>query len=127
MEKLNIVKNILLFLQTYVSTRFGAGVVGFLLSCTIIYYGIVKNQFDTIESYKSENEDLKKALNEVNEKIVIIREEARKEAQKEAREYIDYTYSLIRNMRLEVSGKRLKTEQEIIQLEREIERRKEAF
>ncbi len=92
-----------------------------------MYYGIVKNQIDTIESYKAENNDLKKALQDCQFQIVSIRETTRKEAQKEAQEYINYAYSLIQNMRNELPNKKEKTVQEIKQLESELQKRKEVL
>lgn len=122
-EKFNIVKKSLLFLQSYSKTRFGSAVIGFLLCLLIVYYGVIKNQIDVIESYKSENKDLKNALKESNERLITIREETRKEAQLEAKQYINYTYSLIQNMRNELSDKKAEKVQKLRQLESELEKK----
>src|SRR5690606_22675263 len=108
---------------TYSKTRFGSAVIGFLLCLLIVYYGVIRYQQDIIESYKSENKDLKNALKESNERLITIREETRKEAQLEAKQYINYTYSLIQNMRNELSDKKAEKVQKLKQLESELEKK----
>lgn len=119
-KKFDLIKKILVFLQTYTETRFGSFVVGFLLACTVIYYGVLKNQIVTIESYRAENSNLKYTIDDYRKKLDIAKEEARIEAQREAREYLDYTYSLVKDMRNEVSEKKVKTSKEIQKLEKEL-------
>lgn len=119
-KKFDLIKKILLFLQTYTETRFGSFVVGFLLACTVMYYGVLKNQIVTIESYRAENSNLKFTIDDYRKKLDIVKEEARIEAQREAREYLDYTYSLVKDMRNEVSEKKVKTSKEIQKLEKEL-------
>lgn len=85
-----------------------------------MYYGVLKNQIVTIESYRAENSNLKFAIDDYRKKLDIVKEEARIEAQREAREYLDYTYSLVKDMRNEVSEKKVKTSKEIQKLEKEL-------
>lgn len=85
-----------------------------------MYYGVFKNQIVTIDSYRAENSDLKKINDDCRKNLDIVKEEARKEAQREAREYLDYTYSLVKDMRNEVSEKKVKTSKEIQKLEKEL-------
>lgn len=85
-----------------------------------MYYGVLKNQIVTIESYRAENFGLKSSIDDYRKKLDIVKEEARIEAQREAREYLDYTYSLVKDMRNEVSEKKVKTSKEIQKLEKEL-------
>lgn len=85
-----------------------------------MYYGVFKNQIVTIESYRAENSNLKFTIDDYRKKLDIVKEEARIEAQREAREYLDYTYSLVKDMRNEVSEKKVKTSKEIQKLEKEL-------
>lgn len=85
-----------------------------------MYYGVLKNQIVTIESYRAENSNLKYSIDDYRKKLDIAKEEARIEAQREAREYLDYTYSLVKDMRNEVSEKKVKTSKEIQKLEKEL-------
>lgn len=85
-----------------------------------MYYGVLKNQIVTIESYRAENSNLKFTIDDYRKKLDIVKEEARIEAQREAREYLDYTYSLVKDMRNEVSEKKVKTSKEIQKLEKEL-------
>ena len=85
-----------------------------------MYYGVLKNQIVTIESYRAENSNLKFTIDDYRKKLDIVKEEARIEAQREAREYLDYTYSLVKDMRNEVSEKKVETSKEIQKLEKEL-------
>lgn len=85
-----------------------------------MYYGVLKNQIVTIESYRAENSGLKNSIDDYRKRLDIVKEEARIEAQREAREYLDYTYSLVKDMRNEVSEKKVKTSKEIQKLEKEL-------
>lgn len=123
-NKFNLLKEILLFLQSYTRTNFGSAVVGFLLCGTILYYGIIKNQTDDIASYKAENNDLKNTLKQTNDRIVLIKEEARQEAIEEQKVYFEYVYDMINKMRSEVNIKKVQTEKDIKELERELNVRK---
>lgn len=112
MEKTNalnfisILKDFLVFLQTYTKTKFGAGVVGFLLACVISYFIIIEKD-ETIRSLRAENEQLKIANSAI-----------RIEAQKEAREYIDFAFSLVQKIREEISDiKDLESKEDLLILE----------
>lgn len=130
-NKINIIEKAFLLLQKIVQTRFGSAVVGFVLAATLAYYFGMRSLIEDIESYKAERKDcvlVVKAKNDENDmlrkQLSEAKEIARKEAQKEAQQYIDYAFSLIHNMRNEIPIKRDKVEQEIKQLE---EKRKEVM
>jgi len=123
-NKINIIEKAFLLLQKIVQTRFGSALVGFFLAAALAYFIVIEGQRLTIESYREEVKDLRKSLKIANEQVYTIEKETRKEAQKEAQQYIDYAFSLIHNMRNEIPIKRDKVEQEIKQLE---EKRKEVM
>ena len=116
--KLNIIEKAFLLLQKIVQTRFGSALVGFFLAAALAYFIVIEGQRLTIESYREEVKDCRLALKLANEQVYTIEKETRKEAQKEAQQYIDYAFSLIHNVRNEIPIKRDEVEQEIKQLER---------
>lgn len=106
MKIIPVLKDFLIFLQTYTKTKFGAGVIGFLLACVISYFIIIEKD-ETIRSLRAENESLKITISSV-----------RIESQKEAREYIDFAFSLVQKIREEISDmKDLKSEEDLLILE----------
>lgn len=123
-NKLNIIEKAFLLLQKIVQTRFGSALVGFFLAAALAYFIVIEGQRLTIEGYREEVKDCRLALKIANEKVYIIEKETRKEAQKEAQQYIDYAFSLIQSVRNEIPIKRDEVEQEIKQLE---QKRKEVM
>lgn len=119
-ENFNLIRRILLFLQTYAKTRFGSGVIGFLLCLGIMYFGVVKNQITTIDSLNLDKADLQKDLKFCQNHITIIREEVRAEAREEQKVLFEYVYEMINKMRSEVDTKKVKVEKNIEQLEKQI-------
>ena len=117
-NKINIIEKAFLLLQKIVQTRFGSALVGFFLAAALAYFIVIEGQRLTIESYREEVKDCRLALKLANEQVYTIEKETRKEAQKEAQQYIDYAFSLIHNVRNEIPIKRDKVEQEIKQLEK---------
>lgn len=123
-NKINIIEKAFLLLQKIVQTRFGSALVGFVLASVLSYFIVIEGQRMTIESYREEIKDCHLSLKSANEKVYTIEKETRKEAQKEAQQYIDYAFSLIHNVRNEIPIKRDEVEQEIKQLE---QKRKEVM
>ena len=124
-EKLNIFKKTLLFLQSYSKSRFGSGVIGFMICAVVVWYGMIDNLRQTVLSLQNENKELKHSIEELQNKIVIIREEIRREVTQEQRESMQFTYEYIQKLQQDISKSNIKKSKEVEQLEREIERRKE--
>lgn len=126
-EKLNIFKKTLLFLQTYSKTRFGSGVIGFLIAVCIMWYGMIESLKSSVVSLQNENKELKKMLNELQNKIVVLKEDVRNELKAEQREYLEFTYDYMQKVQENISKTNIKKSKEIEELENEIKKRKEVL
>lgn len=122
-ENFNLIRSILLFLQTYSKTRFGSGVIGFLICLGAVYWGIVKNQQETIEVLKLDNAEANRNLKICNQNLVTIREETREDAREEYRVLFEYVSNMTNKMRSEVNTEKAKVEQNIEELKREIKQK----
>ncbi len=126
-EKLNIFKKTLLFLQSYSKTRFGSGAIGFLIAGFGMWYGFVENLRLTVTSLQNENKELKKTLNDVQNKMIVLKEEVRNELKAEQREYLEFTYDYMQKVQENISNTNIKKSKEIEKLEEEIQKRKEVL
>ena len=124
-EKLNIFKKLLLFLQSYSKTRFGSGVIGFLIAASVSYFIWDKFIREEIAFRLEEKKLLDKKLSDCLEEKAEIREEVRREVTQEQREAMQFTYEYIQKLQQDISRSNIKKSKEVEQLEREIQRRKE--
>lgn len=96
-----------------------------MICAVVVWYGMIDNLRQTVLSLQNENKELKHSIEELQNKIVIIREEIRREVTQEQRESMQFTYEYIQKLQQDISKSNIKKSKEVEQLEREIERRKE--
>lgn len=124
-NKINLIEKAYNLLQKIVGTKFGSGVVGFVLAGLVAYYGFVEKFKSDIISLQSELYDLKKVNDSLRYKVLTIRQEEQERAKKEQQEYFDYIYEYSQKIRNEVEANKIKKTQEIKQIEKQIDKIKE--
>lgn len=130
-QQLNIFKKTLLFLQSFSKTRFGSGVIGFLIAASVsygAYYFIWISFLEKELKIKTDrNIKLETDLQLCKDQKANIREIVRKEMKAEQREYLEFTYDYMQKVQDNISKTNIQKTKEIEELEQEIKKRKEVL